>query len=138
MIARRAVACMAALLLAGCGAAHPGTEQTPLPATGRTSAASAPSEGASLRDFGVENGPAALMLPKDLVVDYRVDNPNNVTLVIDVGQGLSTYQFLRRNLSGAGFRITADGQQSLTFTGRGWEGAYTVSESVAALTLRTP
>lgn len=72
------------------------------------------------------------------MISYTVDNPNNVTLVIDEDQGDSTYLFLRTHLPGAGFRITADGQKSLTFAGRGWDGAYTVSSTVAALTLRTP
>lgn len=139
MIARRLAACAAALALAGCGAADPGTVSSP-PAAGSDPASTAsPQPGAAtLRDFAIEHGPAGFPLPEGLMISYTVDNPNNVTLVIDEGQGDSTYRFLRAHLAGAGFRITADGQKSLTFDGRGWDGAYTVSSTVAALTLRTP
>jgi hypothetical protein len=139
VIVRRSAVCVAALLLAGCGAANPQVEQTPMPAVSPAtgSPSSTPPAGVTLRDLGVEHGPAQLILPGGLEIDYQVDNPNNVTLVLDVSQGRSTYDFLRRSLRAGGFRITADGQQSLTFTGHGWDGAYTVSESVAGLTLRT-
>lgn len=148
---RRSVVCVVALLLAGCGAANPQVDSSAPPAAEPTIASQSspsgsstpiapvtPIDGVTLRDLGVWHGPVALVLPRRLEVDQRVDNPNNVTLVLDVSQGRSTYEFLRRSLGSGGFRITADGQQSLTFTGHGWDGAYTVSASVAALTLRTP
>ena len=100
--------------------------------------ASSGESSATLRDFAIRNGPVRFPLPADLLISYQVDNPNNVTLVIDVSQGADTYRFLRAHLPAAGFAITADGQESLTFDGRGWSGAYTVSASVAALTLRKP
>lgn len=139
MIARRLAACAAALALAGCGAADPGMASTsPTVSSDPASSASPPPGVATLGDFAIEHGPAGFPLPEGLMISYTVDNPNNVTLVIDEGQGDSTYRFLRAHLVGAGFRITADGQKSLTFDGRGWEGAYTVSATAAALTLRTP
>ncbi|MDN5997252.1 MAG: hypothetical protein L0K42_08575, partial [Acidipropionibacterium jensenii] len=99
---------------------------------------SADPEASTLRDFAIRNGPEQLPLPADLMISYTVDNPNNVTLVIDVSQGSQTYRFLRDRLPGAGFTITADRQQSLTFSGHGWSGAYTVSQDLAGLTLRRP
>lgn len=95
-------------------------------------------EASTLRAMGFSNGPGEFPLPADLIIDYRVDNPNNVTLVIDSSQGGQTYQFLRSRLGAAGYGISADRNQSLVFSGKGWEGAYTVSNGVAALTLRQP
>ncbi|MCI1747519.1 MAG: hypothetical protein LKI24_05100 [Acidipropionibacterium sp.] len=158
MSARRSGAGLAGLLvavaLAGCGSpadagGAPGAARTSVSSSAAASPAASPSsptqpaasdgiEASTLRAMGFGNGPGEFPLPADLIIDYQVDNPNNITLVIDPSQGGQTYRFLRSRLRDAGYVISADGQQSLVFSGKGWEGAYTVSNGVAALTLRQP
>ena len=87
--------------------------------------------------FGLTHGPRGFQLPIRTVAVHVVDNPNNVTLVIDPSQGKQTYQFLIHRLASMGMTITANGNNSLIFHGRGWTGAYTASADAAALTLRT-
>lgn len=87
--------------------------------------------------FGLTHGPRGFQLPIRTVAVHVVDNPNNVTLVIDPSQGKQTYQFLIHRLASMGMTITANGNNSLVFHGRGWTGAYTASADAAALTLRT-
>jgi len=87
--------------------------------------------------FGLTHGPHGFQLPTQTVAVHVVDNPNNVTLVIDPSQGKQTYQFLIHRLASMGMTITANGNNSLIFHGRGWTGAYTASADAAALTLRT-
>lgn len=136
-----AVVLVAVGALAGCGA--PGS---PVGSGSPTAASSAPVPAGSsaaagavtLRALGIANGPDGFPVPEGLIVSEHVDNPNNVTLVIDAFQGESTYQFLRSRLPAAGYSISADANQSLVFSGKGWQGAFTVSGEVAALTLRTP
>ncbi len=133
--------------LAGCGAkGSPAASSAPVSSGSPAAASSAPvpagssaaADAVTLRALGIANGPEGFPVPEGLIVSEQVDNPNNVTLVIDSFQGESTYQFLRSRLPAAGYTISADANQSLVFSGKGWEGAFTVSEEVAALTLRRP
>ncbi|WP_036925399.1 hypothetical protein [Acidipropionibacterium thoenii] len=140
-VAAAAVVLVATGALAGCGA--PGS---PVSSGSSTAASSAPvpagssaaADAVTLRALGIANGPDGFPVPEGLIVSEQVDNPNNVTLVIDSFQGESTYQFLRRRLPAAGYTIGDDANQSLVFSGKGWQGAFTVSQEVAALTLRRP
>lgn len=127
--------------LAGCSS---GRGATPLPASptptpteaSPTTASPAPGPADSLAGRGFRHGPADLPLPDGLAIVGRVDNPNNVTLLVDHDQGRSTYEFLRTRLPAAGFTVEAAAGQSLVFSGQGWSGGYTVSPDLAALTLR--
>lgn len=146
------VGLLVAVALAGCGASAdaggaPGAVRTSVSSSAVASPSSAAStrpaasdgiEASTLRAMGFRNGPGEFPLPADLIVDYQVDNPNNVTLVLDPSQDGQTYRFLRSRLGAAGYVISADRQQSLVFSGKGWEGAFTVSDGLAALTLREP
>ena len=114
---------------ASSSAARPGS-------TRATSAFSVPPV-SGLDAFGLTHGPRGFQLPIRTVAVHVVDNPNNVTLVIDPSQGKQTYQFLIHRLASMGMTITANGNNSLIFHGRGWTGAYTASADAAALTLRT-
>ena len=129
---RTAVGLLLLLALAGC------TTPPPQPATPEvTWTASAPADGVTLTRLGFRNGPADFWLPPGLVIRDRVDLEANVTLIITSPGGAELTAWLRRNLPAAGFEITADGQDSLLFRRGQWQGAFTVTEGLSALSLRT-
>lgn len=126
------------LALTGCSGSAPSAMTTPSPSVPSTVATTShDTTHATLSSRGFEHGPADFPLPAGLDITYSVDNPNNVTVVIDPAQGEATYRFLRTHLAAAGFTVTADANSSLVFSGHGWTGAYTASAETAALTLRT-
>ena len=51
--------------------------------------------------------------------------------------GLTVAAYYRRVLPELGFRITADERNSLLFEGGGYDGAFTVTDALSALSLRT-
>ena len=120
------------LALTGC------TTPPPQPATPEvTWTVSAPADGVTLARLGFRNGPADFWLPPGLVIRDRVDLDANVTLTITSPGGAEVAAWLRRNLPAAGFEITADGQDSLLFRRGQWQGAFTVTAELSALSLRT-
>lgn len=137
------VAALLVLLLAGCGAAGstPGASgagagsASPSP----TPSVSLPSDGLSLAALGFENGPVdRVFIPLDAQVSSRVDQPNNVTLVLDAPPAAQLLAFYRRTAVGNGFTVTADdpATTTLTFTGFGWTGTFTGDGQASALLLR--
>lgn len=137
-----ALAC--AVLLVGCGAvpapgagasassASPAVDAVPSPVE-------VPADGALLRSLGLANGPVdSLSLPRTTVVTSVVDTPTGVSLVISVPTATEVYDYLQRELPGAGFTVTAAAAdaQTLTFSGRGWTGSLTGGSRVSGLLLR--
>ena len=129
---RTATGVLAFLALASC------TTPPPQPATPEvTWSASAPADGATLAQLGFSNGPTDLWLPSGVVIRDRIDLESNVTVTITSPGGAELAAWLRRNLPAAGFEITADGQDSLLFRRGQWQGAFTVTAELSALSLRT-
>ncbi len=130
---RRAAAGLLVLLaLSGC------TTPPPQPATPEvTWTASAPADGVTLTQLGFRNGPAEFWLPYGVVIRDRVDLEANITVTITSPGGAELAAWLRRNLPAAGFEITADGQDSLLFRRGQWQGAFTLTAALSALSLRT-
>ena len=130
---RRAAAGLLVLLaLSGC------TTPPPQPVTPEvTWTASAPADGVTLTQLGFRNGPAEFWLPSGVVIRDRIDLESNVTVTITSPGGGELAAWLRRNLPAAGFEITADGQDSLLFRRGQWQGAFTLTAALSALSLRT-
>ena len=130
---RRAAAGLLVLLaLSGC------TTPPPQPATPEvTWTASAPADGVTLTQLGFRHGPAEFWRPSGVVIRDRVDLEANITVTITSPGGAELAAWLRRNLPAAGFEITADGQDSLLFRRGQWQGAFTLTAALSALSLRT-
>ena len=129
---RTAAGVLAFLALTGC------TTPPPQPATPEvTWSVSAPADGATLAQLGFGNGPTDFWLPSGVVIRDRIDLESNVTVTITSPGGAELAAWLRRNLPAAGFEITADGQDSLLFRRAQWQGAFTVTAELSALSLRT-
>ena len=130
---RRAAAGLLVLLaLSGC------TTPPPQPATPEvTWTASAPADGVTLTQLGFRNGPAEFWLPSGVVIRDRVDLEANITVTITSPGGAELAAWLRRNLPAAGFEIKADGQDSVLFRRGQWQGAFTLTAALSALSLRT-
>ncbi|MVA76455.1 hypothetical protein GC722_10530 [Auraticoccus sp. F435] len=126
-------ALLLAVLATGCSASEP----APAPAPTPTATATPAGDGRSLRQLGLSHGPVdAITLPATVTVLERVDQANVVTLVLAAEDGVPTAEHLVATLPAAGFEVTASVPGSLTFTGQGWEGAFTTSPEVSGFTLR--
>lgn len=125
---------LAALALAGCAGAPVVAPPSP-PA--RTAPAAAPDGGVFLTDIGFTHAPAGFSIPSSAIVDQGTNAANNITVVFTGPTGAETAAYLRAALPAVGFEITADGDDSLTFTDGAWQGAFTATGPLAALTLRT-
>ena len=142
--ARRGATLLVGLLgvvaLAGCGAAGtsdapPSPTSSPVPAP----TVSVPSDGVSLSALGFVNGPVdRVFVPFGARVSSRVDQTNNVTLVMSSPSAAELGAFYRRTASGNGFVLTGDdpATTTLTFTGFGWTGTFTGDRQASALLLR--
>lgn len=135
-------------LAAGCEVA-PSAGAGPAPAGGSAVAPDAPSaseasrgvpaDGLSLAALGFSNGPTfAFSVPRGAVIIDRVDQPNEVTLVLSAPGPAGVARYYRRTLPSTGFAIEQDaaGEDTLTFSGHGWRGAMTGSGSRSAVFLR--
>lgn len=91
----------------------------------------------TLTSLGFANAPAGISLPVGATISERTDSANNVTVVLTAPSGLEVLAHLRATLPSAGFDITADAGNSLLFTDGTWDGAFTISGALSALTLRT-
>lgn len=124
---------LALLVLTGCSAAPlPQPEPSPL-----VSISAAPEDGVLLSALGFEHAPAGLSIPRGSIVAERTDNANNITVVFSSPTGVEIASYLRRSLPELGFVITADKDNSLLFEGGPYQGAFTASGPLSALTLRT-
>lgn len=98
---------------------------------------SAPANARTLAELGLKHGPSQLWLPADVTIRDVVDLETNVTLTFTAPSGEELAEWLRTNLPAAGFQITADGQDSLLFDRGQWQGAFTVTGDLSAISLRT-
>lgn len=121
---------LAAVLLAGCGAAEPQM----VPATQAGSAASVPTDGEAV---DLEFAPEGFSMPSGAVLVEQIDQVNNVTLMFTEPDGAAVLDYYRRALPAMGFTITADANGALTFENAEWQGAATTADDVAAITMRT-
>ena len=127
------------VVLAGCAGARP-VPVEPSPASPAPSpTVSVPADGVSLAALGFENGPVdRVFVPFGAEVGSRVDQTNNVTLVLTSPSAADLTTFYRRTATGNGFTVTADdpARTTLTFSGFGWTGTFTGDQQASALLLR--
>lgn len=129
-----------ALLVAPTGCAAGPVSDTPPPAApAPTPTVSAPADGVSLAALGFENGPAdRVFVPAGARITSRVDQTNNVTVVLTSPSASDLVAFYRRTVPANGFRLTGDdpATTTLTFAGLGWTGTFTGDTQASALLLR--
>jgi hypothetical protein len=138
---RRLVAATALLgcLLMGCSAGSSSDSSPAPPVASATGQPSVSAEGVTLAALGYLNGPIEqFSLPRTAVVTAKVDQPNNVAVVLSSPSPAEVATYLRRAVPAAGFTITADDSaaQTMTFTGNGWTGSFTGDNRVSAVLLR--
>lgn len=120
------------LLLAGCASGQPAA----VTSTGAARPSpTPPAGGVTLHELLFNHGPRDFWLPAQTAVTSRIDQPNVVTLTADPSQ--------RRLLSGwlagrlpTGWQVDANANDSMLFHNPDWQGAFTCSDDVCALTLR--
>ena len=126
-------------LLVGCSAGYPADGSSAAPTTAAASAWSIPLDGISLAEHGYLNGPIQqFSLPRTAVIMAKVDQPNNVTVVVSSPAPVELRSYLLRSLPAAGFQITADSPEAntMTFAGHGWNGNFTGDDRASAVLLR--
>ena len=128
--------------LTGCAAGslpEPSPSGRSTPAASPTPTVSTPSDGLSLAALGFENGPVdRVFVPFGARVSARVDQPNNVTVVMSFPPATELAAFYRSTATGNGFALTGDdaATATLTFAGFGWTGTFTGDAQASALLLR--
>lgn len=134
MIARllAAVCCLAVV---GCAAAAPEPTE-PAPSASAPVAVGVPDDGVLLSSLGYRFAPAGFSVPATSVISEHVDQENTVVAVFTAPEGADIAAYLRENLPGQGWTITADGDDSLLFERGDQYGAFTVNGSLAALSIR--
>ena len=109
------------------------------PSAAPTPTVSVPADGVSLSALGFENGPVdRVFVPVGAEVSSRVDQTNNVTVVLTAPSAADLATFYRRTVAGNGFTVTGDdpATTTLTFAGFGWTGTFTGDRQASALLLR--
>jgi hypothetical protein len=125
--------------LVSCSAGYPSEGSSPAPTTTSAPAPSIPADGVTLAALGYLNGPIQhVSLPRTAVIMAKVDQPNNVTVVVSSPSPEELRSYLLRTLPTAGFQITADRPEAntLTFAGHGWNGNFTGDDRASAVLLR--
>jgi hypothetical protein len=138
---RRLAVAMALLgcLLMSCIA---GSSSDSNPAPQAVSPAGPPSarvDGVTLAALGYLNGPIEqFSLPRTAVITAKVDQPNNVAVVLSSPSPAEVATYLRHALPAAGFTITAEdtAAKTMTFAGNGWIGSFTGNSRASAVLLR--
>jgi hypothetical protein len=126
-------------LLMGCSA---GSSSDSSPAPPVVSPAGLPSvrvDGVTLAALGYLNGPIEqFSLPRTAVITAKVDQPNNVAVVLSSPSPAEVATYLRQALPAAGFTITAEdaAAKTMTFAGNGWIGNFTGDSRASAVLLR--
>jgi hypothetical protein len=122
---------LVAAMLAACagktGLISPTTAApTPLPSV------SVPADGVTLAAFGFTNGPVGqFSLPRSTVLASKVDQANNVAVVLSAPSPSEVADYLRRSLPAAGFQLRRDVGGTMTFDGYGWTGSFTGTDNPA-------
>lgn len=120
----------AATVLTGCaagGSTHPTAERPSF---------AAPTGAQTLAQLGFTHGPRNFAVPAGVAITRRIDQDNVVTMMVGRADGTLIVAFLREHLTGWGWQLTGQSDDSLTFAQPGWDGAVTVSSQIAGLTLR--
>jgi hypothetical protein len=126
-------------LLMGCSA---GSSSDSSPAPPVVSPAGPPSvqvDGVTLAALGYLNGPIEqFSLPRTAVITAKVDQPNNVAVVLSSPSPAEVATYLRQALPAAGFTITAEdaAAKTMAFAGNGWIGNFTGNSRASAVLLR--
>jgi hypothetical protein len=120
---------LVAAMLAACagraGVSSPTTE-APTP----RSSVSVPADGVTLAAFGFTNGPVReFSLPRSTVLAAKVDQANNVAVVLSSPSPSEVADYLRRSLPVAGFQLRHDESGTMTFDGYGWAGSFTGTDN---------
>lgn len=121
------------MAVVGCGSAAPAPTA---PAPVASSEVSAPADGVLLTSLGYQFAPAGFSVPATSVIGEHVDQRNTVVAVFTAPDGPDIAAYLRQHLPQQGWRITADGDDSLLFERGDEYGAFTVSGDLAALSIR--
>lgn len=132
-VIRRVLALSCCLAVLGCGAAAPEAAE---PSPSQPVAVSVPADGVSLSSLGYSFAPEGFSVPASARIGERVDQENTVVAVFTAPGGADIAAYLRENLPGQGWSITADGQNSLLFERGEEHGAFTVTGDLAALSIR--
>jgi hypothetical protein len=137
---RRLAAAMGLLgcLLMGCSAGS-SSDSSPAPQAVSPAAPSVQVDGVTLAALGYLNGPIEqFSLPRTAVITAKVDQPNNVAVVLSSPSPAEVATYLRQALPAAGFTITAEdaAANTMTFAGNGWIGNFTGDSRASAVLLR--
>jgi len=134
------VALLPLVAVGGCSAAAtPDAPSSPTSSPSPSPTVSVPADGVSLAALGFVNGPVdRVFVPYAARVSSRVDQTNNVTLVMTSPSAAELAAFYRRTATGNGFAVTGDdpATTTLVFSGFGWTGTFTGDRQASALLLR--
>jgi hypothetical protein len=133
------VAAFLGCILMGCSTGSSSDSSPAPPASSSTRPPSIPSDGITLAELGFLNGPIQqFSLPRTAFFTAKVDQPNNVAVVVSSPSPTDIANYLRRALPAAGFTITADSPRAntLSFDGHGWSGSFTADNRASAILLR--
>ncbi|HEY6685419.1 MAG TPA: hypothetical protein VI094_04330 [Propionibacteriaceae bacterium] len=126
-------------LLMGCSAGS-SSDSSPAPqAVSPAGQPSVPADGVTLSALGYLNGPTEqFSVPRTAVITAKVDQPNNVAVVLSSPSPADVATYLRQALPAAGFTITAEdaAAKTITFAGNGWIGNFTGDSRASAVLLR--
>jgi hypothetical protein len=121
---------VAAMLTACAGKAGLSSPTTEAPTPRRS--VSVPADGVTLAAFGFTNGPVReFSLPRSAVLVAKVDQANNVAVVLSSPSPSKVADYLRRSLPVAGFNLRYDQSGTMTFDGYGWAGSFTSTDNTA-------
>src|SRR5215210_4795957 len=119
-----------AAMLAACAGKAGVTPPTTEASTRRS--VSVPADGVTLAAFGFTNGPVGeFSLPRSTVLAAKVDQGNNVAVVLSSPSPSEVADYLRRSLPVAGFDLRYDQSGTLTFDGHCWAGSFTSTDKPA-------
>jgi len=122
---------LVAAMLTAC-AGKPGVSSPTTEAHTPQRSVSVPADGVTLAAFGFTNGPIReFSLPRSAVLAARVDQANNVAVVLSSPSPSKVAAYLRRSLPVAGFDIRYDQSGTMTFDGYGWAGSFTSTDNTA-------
>jgi hypothetical protein len=121
---------LAAMMAACAGKAGVSSPTTEAPTPRRS--VSVPADGVTLAAFGFANGPVGeFSLPRSTVLAAKVDQANNVAVVLSSPAPSEVADYLRRSLPVAGFDLRYDQSGTMTFDGYGWAGSFTSTDKPA-------
>jgi hypothetical protein len=130
---------LVACLPMGCSAGSSSDSSPAPPVISPSGPPSVRVDGVTLAALGYLNGPIGqFSLPRTAVITAKVDQPNNVAVVLSSPSPAEVATYLRQALPAAGFTITAEdaAAKTMTFAGNGWIGNFTGDSRASAVLLR--